>query len=200
MTALLTEKPRSLWSLIVLMADADTQIAAGAWSDDLLPALRRGHIEVEEAFVAFFWPLLQSEVRRYGRIGGEADELTGEASLALWEAAVQYRPDRHRTEFSTYVKNHLHRRVRRAYLKEHHYDGSPTIIPLHPDMPDSSGDPFSLTEWRLDLIQAIGSLDSDDRGSLTPQPGTAPTRIRKRRQRARARLKAALLWGDGPTP
>jgi DNA-directed RNA polymerase specialized sigma24 family protein len=170
------------------------------WSDELLPALRRGRAGAEEAFIAYFWPLVTSEARRYGRVGGDVDELMGEASLALWEAAVQYRQDHHRTTFSEYVKNHVHRRVRRAYLKGRGYDGTPVPIPLHPNWPDTSADPLSLAEWRFDLNQALRSLEHDERSALAWGPGSEQTRMRKRRQRARTHLRRLLLGEEGSKP
>lgn len=85
--------------------------------DGLLPNLRRGYVEIQEVYVAAFWPVVCREAQRYARAGGDVDDLTGEGALALWESVFGYAPTRHRTSFTRYVENHIHQRIRRAYRR-----------------------------------------------------------------------------------
>lgn len=165
-----------------------------AWCDDLLPELRRGATFIQEAFITHFWPLVEGEASHYGRLGGEIDDLKGEAALALWEAALSYSPGRHRTSLANYVKNQIHRRVRRAYLAQRGYNSGLIVVPLPIEAADQKDSSLSLTEWSLDLKKAFQSLSDHDRAALqglSRHQGQS-SRERKRRQRARHRLAKAL--------
>lgn len=166
-----------------------------AWHDGLLPDLRRGRIEVQEAFVAHFWPQIAAESRRYGRVGGDRDDLMGEGALALWESVFGYRPARHRTTFSEYVQNAVHQRMRRAYQKQLHRDQ-----PLDERTLERTGTldgDLAAAEWALDIARAVERLSADERKALVWRPVPAmPSsdyeKNRKRLNRARQRLKAQL--------
>lgn len=173
---------------------------SAAWHDGLLPDLRRGRIEVQEAFVAHFWPQIVEESRRYGRAGGDRDDLMGEGALALWESVFGYRPTRHRTTFSDYVHNAVHQRIRRAYRKQLHQDQ-----PVDERILERTGTPDSdlaAAEWALDIARAVETLSPDERKALKwrPTPAMSPSdyeKHRKRLTRARHRLKAALHHEPG---
>lgn len=188
--ALAPSESATLWTRIQCQASGHGPLTQGpTWTDEMLPGLRRGVVIVQDAFVAQFWPMVQSEARRYGRAGGDTEELVAEGALALWEAAINFRAAVHQTAFTTYVKNHVHRRIRRAYLKAQGYQNPVSIVPLLHDAPDAT-DPVSLAEWHMDLSQAVKSLSAADRAALEPRSSTA--RDRKRRERARRRLRNVL--------
>ncbi len=165
------------------------------WHDGLLPDLRRGRSEVQEAFVAHFWPQIAAESRRYGRAGGDRDDLMGEGALALWESVFGYRPVRHRTTFSDYVRNAVHQRMRRAYHKQLHRDQ-----PLDEGTLERTGTldgGLAAAEWAVDIARAVEHLSADEQQALAWRPAPAmPSsdyeKHRKRLNRARQRLKAQL--------
>lgn len=160
--------------------------------------------EASERFLAEHRRLVEAEVARYAWRGGDRDELAGEAWLALWEAGAGWRPTQHRTDFAHYVQNHVHRRVRAAYLAEWRHRGR------------QAGDPqrewaerdehLEAVETCADWIAAWQTLRPQDRAVLaewlalgaSPAGGRESAAVKKRRQRARARLRHALA--EGPTP
>ncbi len=184
-----------LWSVLQAAFSGALSPESIPWHDGLLPDLRRGRIEVQEAFVAHFWPQIVEESRRYGSAGGDCDDLMGEGALALWESVFGYRPARHRTSFSDYVHNAVHQRIRRAYRKQLHRDQ-----PLDERTLQRIGQPdgdLAVAEWALDIARAFESLSLDEKRALTWRPLPAMPRHdyekhRKRLMRARQRLKAAL--------
>lgn len=182
-----------------------------------LERARRGDQEAQDAVISALWPLLVGESHRYGRRGGAEDELLGEAAAALWEAVVAYDPRRHKTDPERYLANHVHQRVRRAYLAERGYTRGSSVIPLPapPTRWTEAADPTALAalswvEWRIDLESAIASQRPADQAHLAslrrvmgvegphdfvqPQDGT----MRKQWQRARARLRATLRGPGSP--
>lgn len=205
----------SLWQLLlaarhwrpVLMATA-----SGPWYPSIL-RLRLGDPREQERYVAYFWPYLQSEVQRYARIGGPEEELQAEGALALWEAAFQYAPSRHRTDLPDYVRNHIHRRVRQAYRKARGYQGE-KVVPLTrlAELPDHRTD-LSDAEQRLDLKAAQARLEPADHQTwglyqrlavsglgpdqasqrLARDHGGTPAAWKKRIQRTRQKLRQ---WCD----
>ena len=171
------------------------------WQDHMLKDLRRGYTAVQEAYVAQFLPLVDKESRHYGRLGQDINELSGEGALALWEAAFSYRPGQHRTPFSTYVKNHIHQRVRRAYHRQRRHCEVVDLIPLNAQRCRFEDESFSFVEWTLDLTAALNQLGDADRHVLR-QRVLSPNhpqyeKYRKRLQRARRRLKAQIQGGPG---
>ncbi|NMP23700.1 sigma-70 family RNA polymerase sigma factor [Sulfobacillus harzensis] len=175
-------KSSSLWRVLQSAWSGSLPPIAMAWHDGQLPELRRGWMEVQEAFVVHFWLHIIAESTRYGSAGGDVDDLQGEGALALWEAVCAFRPAHHQTTFSEYVENTIHQRIRRAYLKQRRRDER-------------------LNERTLDIAQAVQSLRPDDRKALAWRPSMAATSVdyekfRKRRQRARRRLK--MQFGQNP--
>ncbi len=182
----------SFWAGLVARASSEDAHTL-AWDDSLLPELRRGHLQVQESFVHAFWPVVEAEARRYGSLGGDREDLTGEGALALWESATAYRPSQHRTTFTTYVRNHIHQRVRRAYLAYRGHHGPERTVPLHPDFVDSRDESLSLAEWHVDISAAAQSLSDDDRRSIVfGSTGARTAGEKKRVQRARQRLRARM--------
>ncbi len=183
-----------LWSRIQCHQSFGGSDPRQSWRDELLPDLRRGVAIVQEVFIAYFWPVVEGEASHYGRLGGDFDDLKGEAALALWEAALLFSPGQHRTSFANYVKNHIHRRVRRAYIAQRGYQGGLSVVPLPVDAADLKDNPLSLAEWSLDLKAAFQSLSERDQAALqSPSMGQSrSSRDRKRRQRARRHLMSAL--------
>ncbi len=186
----------TLWSVLQSAWSGSLPPIRTVWHDDQLPDLRRGRIEVQEAFVAHFWPQIVKESRRYGRVGGDLDDLQGEGALALWESVFGYCPTRHRTTFSDYVQNAVHGRVRRAYLRQllHRDEGLDGRTLERAGAQD--GD-FAAAERALDIAQAVRTLSPKDRAALTWRPLPTMSRAdyernRKRRQRARRRLQMLL--------
>lgn len=173
-----------IWSAIQSRPPA----LAVVWRDELWPEL--GRTLVQDAYVAAFWPYIEQQASRYARAGGDRDDLIGEGALALWESAVSYTPQKHRTRFSDYVKNNVHRRIRRAYLAHKGYMRSSigqTALDERMPVPE---DALDAAESSLDVAQAIRSLSRRDQQALL-DPRSSETH-RKRRQRARMRLKRAL--------
>lgn len=172
------------------------------WQDMLLPELRRGRIDIQEAYIANFWPMVSQEARRYARSGGDLDDLMGEGALALWEAVFGYGPRRHRTTFTAYVKNHIHQRIRRAYRREQGYHHGSKIVPLSDHQGGQVDDTMDATEWAIDLAQALSELPTRDREILQIRQLPASNHpdyetTRKRRQRARLRLREQLTERGG---
>lgn len=114
---------------------------------------------VAEQFLQEWRPVVENEVRRYGARGGPADDLTGEANLALWEAAMQYDPQRHHTTPEHYIQNHIHRRVRRAYRDAQGF-GQPAQAPAEAleriARPDEQ---LRAVEQQADLSRAVAQLE-----------------------------------------
>lgn len=121
--------------------------------------LRLADPVVLEQFLQDWKPVVENEVRRYGARGGPADDLTGEANLALWEAAMQYDPQRHHTVPEHYIQNHIHRRVRRAYRDALGFD-RPAQVPAEVlervTRPDEQ---LHAVEQQADLSRAVAQLE-----------------------------------------
>ena len=158
----------------------------------------------EEAlrFLAAYRGLVESEVQRYARRGGDREELGGEAWLALWEARQLHRAGHHHTDLAHYARNHVHRRVRQAYLADlQRRVQQPAGLPADLAAP---GDPLRQVDDWMDVESAWQALAPGDQsvlaawlaGEARRGPGT-PGALKKRRQRAQARLRRAL---KGPAP
>lgn len=106
-----------LWSKIQSYKGTASSPPAAFIDFRTLLALRRGDTWAQDLYLETFWPVLESEVRRYSGKGGDREELHQEAALALWEAAFRYDPTRHRTPIHKFVTNHIHRLVREQYVK-----------------------------------------------------------------------------------
>ena len=151
-----------------------------------------------ERFLLEHQRLVEAEVARYARRGGDREELAGEAWLALWEARQGYRPTQHRTDLAHYVQNHVHRRVRAAYLAEVRHRHGQAWGEAR-DVPDDDGQ-LADVETRADWTAAWRALRPQDRevllAWLAPRRDPAAPREsaagKKRRQRARARLRHTI--------
>ncbi|HWI60592.1 MAG TPA: sigma-70 family RNA polymerase sigma factor [Symbiobacteriaceae bacterium] len=119
--------------------------------------LRLGEPDIQEQFLQAWQPIVENEVRRYSALGGPADDLSGEANLALWEAATQYDPQHHRTTPAQYIQNHIHRRVRHAYRESQGYDRPLEVAPLESALgrPDER---LIAVEQAADLGRAVAQL------------------------------------------
>jgi DNA-directed RNA polymerase specialized sigma24 family protein len=179
----------------------------------LLLRLRAGDPDAQRAYLDHFWPDLEREVRRYARRGGPADDLLGEGALALWEAAFQYDPRKHRTDVEHFVTNHVHRRVRRAYRKAMGYDQA-RVVPLEQAADQPASDPgFDARADLLDLARAQAALLPAERETLhqylglvagaglgpdqaahhlARQHGGTPAAWKKRLQRTRKKMAALM--------
>lgn len=199
--------------LTVSQTRAESLLTTGApgsvWPARQLQALRLGHHEAVEAYVKTFWPVVEREAHRYARLGGSYEDLSGEAALALWEAAMSYDPHRLRSSLHKYVSNTIHQRVRRAYAKERQWRQHQEDLPQ-----DLSVEESALSRWEAhrDLSAARSQLSSRDqvlfdRWSALKREGlsdrliaqrlacranTFPGTIQKRWQRLRRRLRAIL--------
>jgi RNA polymerase sigma factor (sigma-70 family) len=115
--------------------------------------------QVAERFLQEWQPALENEVRRYGARGGPLEDLTGEANLALWEAAMQYDPQKHRTAPEHYIQNHIHRRVRTAYRDSQGFD-QPEQAPAEAlDRIARHDEQLHAVEQQADLTRAVGQLE-----------------------------------------
>ena len=196
MSALAQTSLRStLWGVLRLACSGWPPSTRMVWQDDQLTGLKQGQLELQEAFVAHFWPQIAEDARRYGRLGGQVDDLQGEGALALWESVFAYQPWRHRTTFTDYAKNTVHQRIRREYLKQRNRDERLNESSLkHASGRDEN---FTEAECFLDFAHALQSLSPEERLALTwcPLPTMSRKeyeRSRKRLQRARQRLKRQL--------
>ena len=124
-----------------------------------LLALRGGQTWAQDLYLETFWPVLESEVRRYVGIGGDGEELHQEAALALWEAALRYDPDRHRTQINKFVANHIHRMVREQYVKSLHRKQHQVLLEddLSP-FAQNRDNPLDGAETQIDLHRALLKL------------------------------------------
>ncbi len=184
--------------------------AAPVWRPSVLLGGTPGAVRPGEAadasgerFLTEHQRLVDAEVARYVRRGGDRDDLTGEAWLALWEARQGYRPTQHRTDLAHYVQNHVHRRVRAAYVAEvRHRNRQAWAEPQ--DAATSDGD-LEGVEARADWTSAWQALGSKDQAVLADwlapllnmaapreAAGAPSAAVKKRRQRARARLRHTL--------
>lgn len=171
------------------------------WDDCMLPWLRRGEVHIQEAYVAHFWSVVEREATYYQRAGGDVDDLKGEAALALWEAVFSYKPLHHRTEFSHYVKNSIHQRVRRAYHHQVGHNRPVKVIRFVDESHAIEDRDLSLVERILDLKAAVGRLSHADQhllqaGGHLSSNDPEYERKRKRRTRVRNRLKRMLQIDD----
>lgn len=120
--------------------------------------LRLGDQQAYEAYIHEWLPVVETEAHRYALRGGAEADLAAEGALALWEAALQYDPQRHRTTPERYICNHIHRQVRRAYRKSQGFAG-PKLVPVESlaehARPDES---FTAAEQRADMAQALRQL------------------------------------------
>ena len=209
----ITHRPsRALWLLLQQMrlAAAPRLVAGQAPGFETLLQLRRGVALAREEYVDWFWPEVQRQARHYARRGGPEEELVAEGALALWEAAFQYDPRRHETSVDAYVKNQVHRRIRRAYRRAMGYTGA-RVVPLEraEELP-AAGAPLIAVEARLDLERAQASLSPADQAvlqrwlpvagagpkqaarQLARRHGGTPAAWKKRLQRTRQRLQRWL--------
>ncbi|HYG56869.1 MAG TPA: sigma-70 family RNA polymerase sigma factor [Symbiobacteriaceae bacterium] len=158
---LLTPAPR-LRPVFTVVASAGSNLLPRITPRQLV--LVRLHDEAaRESLVQEWMPVVEAEARRHARQGGPADDLQAEGALALWEAALQYDPQRHRTAPERYIHNHIHRRVRRAYREAMGFDR-----PLHL-LPDTGAPDrrFEAAERAMDLHRAMESLKPVERDHLT---------------------------------
>lgn len=184
--------------------------SSAAWPPRLMAgrgqaAGQDGGDQDEEAlrFLAAHRGLVESEVQRYARRGGDREELYGEAWLALWEARQLHRADHHRTDLAHYVQNHVHRRVRQAFLADlRRRARQPASLPRDVPMP---GDPFEQVDDWMDVEKAWLALSPPDQSVLAawlagkaPGGPLTPAALKKRRQRAQARLRRAATGSAGP--
>lgn len=159
---------------------------------------RTGALEAavaREAWLGDYRSVLEREVARYARLGGDPDDLLGEALLAVVEARRSYNPAVHRTDRAHYVQNHVHRRVRAFYVAElrHH------MRHVEPEAREAGqpDDRLDAVEAWWDLVRAWKRLSDRDRAALASErdvPGPAPSgaAAKKRLQRARQRLRRTL--------
>jgi RNA polymerase sigma factor (sigma-70 family) len=132
----------------------------------LLVQIRLGDEPARHAFLEAWGPVVDQEVRRYAAKGGDPEELAAEGYLALWEAANQYDPQRHKTSPERYIANHIHKRIRRRYRAEAGYTG-PVPLPLEAAEPQPHFERrFVQIEQRLDLAAAVGALPAVERATL----------------------------------
>ena len=193
-------KNSGLWSFIQLRLETG-KLRGLLWDDCMLPRLRRGDVHIQEAYVAHFWPVVEREAAYYKRAGGDVDDLKGEAALALWEAVFSYKPLRHRTEFSRYVKNFIHQRVRRAYHHQVGHNQTVEVIRFVDESHAIEDRDLSLVERILDLKAALGRLSHADQHVLQSDAYLSFSDPeyelkRKRRTRVRNRLRRMLQTDD----
>lgn len=161
---------KRLWDLIkrLLLRGTVPRLWAGLSTPGFgtLIRVRLGDERAQQEYLAFFWPEVEQEARRYASRGGSREDLAGEGALALWEAAFRYDPSRHRTDLPAFVRNHVHRSVRRAYRKAMGYDQA-KVVPLETmDRAPVSEDGYGAAETRFDLEQARAKLGEQERAAL----------------------------------
>jgi hypothetical protein len=135
--------------------------------------VRMGDELARQALLEAWLPVVEQEARRYARAGGPADELEAEGALALWEAALHYDPQRHRTAPERYVQNHIHRRVRRLYRELQGYQG-PKLVPVEAmavRAADEAG--YAAVERTLDVAGALAELKPAERQQFEQYLGLA---------------------------
>lgn len=131
-----------------------------------LVSIRLGRIQEIESFLGSWEPVLAEEARRYARRGGPEEDLRAEGALALWEAALQYDPSRHRTAPEQYIRNHIHRRVRSAYGRAVGF-GQPREIRLDLVMPlQATESGYSQADHSVDLSTAMAGLGTEEQKHL----------------------------------
>ncbi|MDA8198999.1 MAG: sigma factor [Thermaerobacter sp.] len=170
------------------------RVLLGGAADAVPPGTGAADADAER-FLLEYRRLVEAEVARYARRGGDRDDLAGEAWLALWEARQGYRPTQHRTDLAHYVQNHVHRRVRAAYVAEVRRRYRHAWAEAR-DAADDDGH-FADVETRIDWTAAWHALRPQDRVVLAdwlasrrdPAAPRASAAVKKRRQRARARLR-----------
>lgn len=155
----------------VLAGTASARLPGTSLRD--LIRIRLGEQLVREAYVEAWQPVIAEEVRRYARRGGSEDDLRGEGALALWEAALQYDPQVHRTSPERYIHNHVHRRIRTAYRESQGFD-RPALVPLEWAPPQARPDEaFAASEQRADLHAAVNELRTVEREQFSHYMGLA---------------------------
>lgn len=121
--------------------------------------IRMGDETARQAFLEAWGPVIDQEVHRYAAKGGDREELEAEGNLALWEGAMEYDPQRHRTAPERYIANRLHKQVRRRYLEQAGYDRPVSSIPLERlEAPPRVEERYAAIEQRADLATAVSGL------------------------------------------
>jgi DNA-directed RNA polymerase specialized sigma24 family protein len=125
--------------------------------------IRIGDDTVRETFFRQWERVIQDEARHYAARGGQEEELRAEGGLALWEAALQYDPQRHTTTPARYVRNHIHRNIRRAYRDLMGFGQSPTLsLEMLPPVATPERR-YAEREDAVDLDQAVQGLATKER-------------------------------------
>lgn len=209
----------ALWQ-VILAATGDGErrraLCAGTAVDlRLLLAVRDGNAEAQEAYVRGLWPEVERNAGYYAARGGAREDLAAEGALALWEAAFGYDPHRHRSDPESFVRNQIHRRVRRAYRQALGFAlGEVMVVPLDADAPLAGAeDGFVDVEARIDLARGLSHLSERDRlliadylslveeqglgpeeaaGRIAAEAGRSKAAVKKQVQRARRRLSAMV--------
>jgi len=164
--------PRRPAFTVLAGAGASPSRLPGTSLRDLI-RIRLGEEPVRAAFVEAWQHVLENEVAHYARRGGPAEELQAEGALALWEAALQYDPQVHRTTPERYIHNHIHRRIRSAYREAQGFD-RPDLIPLEwAPVQVSSDGAFAASEQQADLDAAVGALRPAEQEQFSQYMGLA---------------------------
>jgi RNA polymerase sigma factor (sigma-70 family) len=138
-----------------------------------LVLVRTGDEAARQELLETWLPLVGQEARRYARTGGPEEELAQEGALALWEAALQYDPQRHRTAPERYLHNAIHRRVRRDYREAMGYAGE-KLVPvetLEQEKVSEAG--YGAAERHADLAGALAALKPAEREQFEQYLGLA---------------------------
>lgn len=175
--------------------------------------IRTGDEVARQALLDTWLPVVEREADRYGRAGGNRDELAAEGALALWEAVLQYDPQHHRTAPEMYVHNHIHRRVRRQYRTGMGFGGL-KLVPVEALTREATEEEaYGAAEQHHDLENALAELKPAEREhleqylqlalagmgpdeaarALSQRSGDSFAAIKKRLERVRRKVKNRLI-------
>jgi RNA polymerase sigma factor (sigma-70 family) len=119
-----------------------------------------------EAYLRQWLPVVEREARRYANLGGLADDLTAEGALALWEAALQYDPQRHHTAPERYIHNQIHRRVRQGYQAAMGFRGLKVVPVETVEREARHEEGFAAAERQADLARAVEGLRAGEQAEF----------------------------------
>ncbi len=186
-------------------AGAAPVVTAGpAPAGDWLYRVRNGDNTAQREYIDRYWAVVEREATRYARRGGPHEDLRGEGALALWEAVFLFNPARIRIPLDRYVANHIHQRVRRAYVRAMGYGDRSRVIPLSDvavNDASTEDEAIGAAEQLYDVLKAAREMAGADRAVIEAALdreyrglGSEPrgARERKHLQRARRRLQDRL--------
>lgn len=151
----------------------------------LMARLADGDRDAFTGVFARLWPELRRFAGSFLRADAEADDVAQRALLAIMTRAHEYDPGRDALSWAIGITAWECRTVRRRAQRQ---QASLELATSHPSPEDET----IARDLERAVIEVLGSLSPLDQAALIPNAGGAvlPT-VRKRRQRALVRLRAA---------